>query len=126
MSNLRSPGLPSKAGAVANGLGEPLPLQGTARNLKARSVDPVHAPTMPIFEYICRDCGEQFELLIRGSSEPTCPHCESTELEKMLSLPKIRSSGTHDLAMRAAKKRDQRRAYERVNDQIAYERDHDD
>ena len=39
---------------------------------------------MPLFEYTCSACQSQFELLIRGSDVPTCPNCQSTSLEKML------------------------------------------
>jgi putative FmdB family regulatory protein len=41
---------------------------------------------MPIYEYACRDCGRAFELLVRASSTPACPHCQSTQLDKQLSV----------------------------------------
>ncbi len=41
---------------------------------------------MPIYEYSCRDCGNEFETLVRASSVPDCPSCHSTELEKKLSV----------------------------------------
>ena len=41
---------------------------------------------MPIYEYICKSCGEEFETLVRASSTPDCPGCHSTELEKKLSV----------------------------------------
>ncbi|MEP0829467.1 MAG: zinc ribbon domain-containing protein [Candidatus Zixiibacteriota bacterium] len=41
---------------------------------------------MPIFEYRCRSCGNQFELLIFKTSEiPVCPKCGGAETEKMVS-----------------------------------------
>ncbi len=40
---------------------------------------------MPIFEYACRDCGQEYEVLIRGSEAPVCPACGSAEAEKKLS-----------------------------------------
>ena len=40
---------------------------------------------MPIFEYACRGCGEEFELLVQGMAQASCPSCESLELEKKLS-----------------------------------------
>jgi putative FmdB family regulatory protein len=41
---------------------------------------------MPIFEYACNRCGNEFETLVRASS-PTveCPKCHGTELTKKLS-----------------------------------------
>ena len=41
---------------------------------------------MPLYEYSCRTCGEKVELLIRGSEQPVCPHCQGTHLEKLLSV----------------------------------------
>lgn len=41
---------------------------------------------MPIHDYRCSACGQQFELLVRGSTVPACPHCASTALDKLVSL----------------------------------------
>jgi putative FmdB family regulatory protein len=41
---------------------------------------------MPIYEYACRKCGQEFETLVRSTTVPDCPHCHSTELEKKLSV----------------------------------------
>lgn len=41
---------------------------------------------MPIYEYACRDCGHEFEALVRSGSAPQCPNCHCTELEKQLSV----------------------------------------
>jgi putative FmdB family regulatory protein len=44
---------------------------------------------MPIYEYRCTECGEQFELFLRSTAQkavPICPRCGSTEVEKALSL----------------------------------------
>ncbi len=40
---------------------------------------------MPLFEYICKSCGEISELLVTGSRKPACPNCGSKKLEKQLS-----------------------------------------
>lgn len=81
---------------------------------------------MPIFEYSCRGCGHQFEALVRGSKVPSCPECKSEDLEKQFSLPAVKSETTRGLAMRAAKKRDQTHAVDRVEAQRYYEAHHDD
>jgi len=80
---------------------------------------------MPIFEYSCRECGDAFELLIRGDERAVCPSCESQKVEKQFSLPALSTSGTHDKAMRAAKKRDSAQAKERTYTQRQYELNHD-
>ncbi|WP_422846101.1 FmdB family zinc ribbon protein [Acidovorax sp. M2(2025)] len=40
---------------------------------------------MPLFDYHCKACQAEFELLVRSSTVPTCPHCGSTDLEKCVS-----------------------------------------
>jgi len=41
---------------------------------------------MPIFEYLCLDCGNTSEILIFGSDDsPRCNSCNSDHLKKLLS-----------------------------------------
>jgi hypothetical protein len=47
-------------------------------------------------------------------------------VERLFSLPNVKSETTRAQAMRAAKKRDQTQATDRVQAQIAYEKSHDD
>jgi putative FmdB family regulatory protein len=54
---------------------------------------------MPIYEYLCENCGERVEVLIRpsagsgqgsGSGAPSCPQCGSPLLvEKLFSAPNV-------------------------------------
>ena len=81
---------------------------------------------MPIYEYHCSKCGHEFEALVRpGKQPPPCASCGSTELERQLSLPSVKSDTTRSKAMRAAKARDHKQATERVNEQRNYEKNHD-
>jgi putative FmdB family regulatory protein len=41
---------------------------------------------MPIFEYVCRECGHAFEAIVNGSRAAQCPSCRSDALEKQLSV----------------------------------------
>lgn len=82
--------------------------------------------TMPIYEYRCESCEHEFETLVLGQEKPECPSCQSQELERLLSLPTVRSSTTKAKSMRAAKKRDQAQASQRVRTQHEYERAHND
>jgi putative FmdB family regulatory protein len=52
---------------------------------------------MPLYEYACRDCSSEFELLIRGHERPRCPACDSSKLEKLLSFPAAHTAGQRDL-----------------------------
>jgi putative FmdB family regulatory protein len=40
---------------------------------------------MPIYEYACSECGQEFEALVYGAERPACPACQGTELEKRFS-----------------------------------------
>lgn len=80
---------------------------------------------MPIFEYVCTSCSHSFELLVLKGTEPACPECESQELEKQFSLPRIKGDGSRDRAMRAAKKRDAQQGKDRMHEQLKYEESHD-
>jgi putative FmdB family regulatory protein len=57
---------------------------------------------MPIYEYRCRSCGRRSQLFFRSFSsttEPRCPHCQSTEVDRLPSrFAQVRSeSGYRDL-----------------------------
>jgi putative FmdB family regulatory protein len=41
---------------------------------------------MPIFEYKCSSCGGDFELLVRGGTELSCPECGSARIDKKFSV----------------------------------------
>jgi len=46
---------------------------------------------MPIYEYVCKQCGERFEKLVLrlasqpGERTPVCPYCGSEEVERAVS-----------------------------------------
>lgn len=80
---------------------------------------------MPVFEYACRRCERQFELLVRRSTAPACPACGAETLEKLVSLPSVRSSSTRGMAMRAAQRRDAKQARDRMHERIRCEKSHD-
>lgn len=42
---------------------------------------------MPIYEYVCPTCVEEFEVLVRGNEQPACPTCGSKKIERQLSVP---------------------------------------
>jgi putative FmdB family regulatory protein len=81
---------------------------------------------IPIYEYTCQGCGDSFEALVLRDRVPRCPSCGGVELLRRISAPSVRSEGTRRLAMRAARKRDQRQAAENIHTQRQYELNHDD
>ena len=42
---------------------------------------------MPLFEYACRGCGRHFEAFVTAARTASCPACEGTDLQKLLSSP---------------------------------------
>ena len=81
---------------------------------------------MPVYEYRCNKCKTEFETLVRGQKVPSCPACSSEDLERLLSIPTVSSEGTRQLALKAAKARDNKQGHERVAAQREYELHHDD
>jgi len=50
---------------------------------------------MPIYEYRCLKCDEEFETLVFGSNDKVdCPHCKGDKLERLMSAYAFKSSGS--------------------------------
>jgi putative FmdB family regulatory protein len=51
---------------------------------------------MPIYEYLCSECGHALEALQKMSDTPLqdCPACEKSALKKKISAPGFRLSGS--------------------------------
>jgi len=64
---------------------------------------------MPIYEYLCSNCGERVEVLVRSSNDiPCCPCCGSPLQEKLLSVPYVMSGRTNRPAGRTCCGREER------------------
>jgi putative FmdB family regulatory protein len=60
---------------------------------------------MPIFEFICADCGRPFEELVFSTSkigEVTCPSCHSQNITKQISTFASKLSGGGGLSFSSA------------------------
>jgi putative FmdB family regulatory protein len=62
---------------------------------------------MPIYEFACRGCGNQFETLVRGALTPSCSECGSVDLERLLSAFGVKTEAGSKSALGRAK-RDQK------------------
>jgi putative FmdB family regulatory protein len=60
---------------------------------------------MPLFEYDCHECGNKFELLVRGTMTPECPRCHSQDLERILSLFSVNSESTRQVTLQSARRK---------------------
>ena len=54
---------------------------------------------MPLYEYTCSSCRQDFELLIRGSEQAECPRCGGSRLTKLMSVPAAPADGGSNLPM---------------------------
>jgi putative FmdB family regulatory protein len=81
---------------------------------------------MPIYEYACRGCGHRFETLVLKATVPACPQCQSEDLERLLSVPAVKSENTRALGLKAARQRDKAQAAEKNRAQREYELRHND
>ena len=45
---------------------------------------------MPLFDYVCQQCGHRFEALVRKSDETVeCPKCKSEKTERQVGRPVV-------------------------------------
>ena len=90
---------------------------------------------MPIYEYECRACGQQFERFIRPAASPhaeqlSCPSCQSVDLERLISLFAVDTGETQQLHIQRARKagakgaRDKQQADIELAKHIAEEHNH--
>jgi len=60
---------------------------------------------MPIYEYACRGCSHQFELLVLKGTVAVCPECQSQELEQLISGFAVSSEGIRTANVQAARRK---------------------
>ena len=61
---------------------------------------------MPIYEYECRGCHQQFEFLVLPTTPPpACPACKGTDLDKLLSHSSISSDGIRQRSLGLAREK---------------------
>jgi putative FmdB family regulatory protein len=80
---------------------------------------------MPVFDFSCQDCGQIFEAFVR-KTEPACPKCGSAKLERLMSLPAVRTEGTKQKTMAQSKRQELGIAAEKNHAQRQYELSHED
>ena len=54
---------------------------------------------MPLFEYVCGECGTKFEKIVRThTASVECVNCKSVKIERQLSVFAVASSGSESAA----------------------------
>lgn len=59
---------------------------------------------MPIFEYQCRQCGNEFELIVLKDTVVACPSCQGQDLERLLSAFAVNSEEISRARVQKARK----------------------
>jgi putative FmdB family regulatory protein len=66
-------------------------------------------PVMPIYEYQCKECGHNLEVIQRFSDAPLteCPACKCIGLSKLVSAPsfRLKGGGWYETDFKTANKR---------------------
>jgi putative FmdB family regulatory protein len=75
---------------------------------------------MPLFDFRCRACAHEFEALVRKGSEPACPSCAGTDLERLLSSFAVTYKEKKQAAATAKR---QKQATQAHRDNIAIEKE---
>ena len=60
---------------------------------------------MPIFDYECRSCGNQFELLVLKATIAACPSCQSQDLKQLISAFAVSSDAISKANVKAARRK---------------------
>jgi putative FmdB family regulatory protein len=76
---------------------------------------------MPLYEYRCRDCGTEFEVLMRTPEAPRCPSCDHSDLEQLLSTFAVSSRERSKAVL--AKARKQYQASKGLHEQLRHQRE---
>jgi putative FmdB family regulatory protein len=80
---------------------------------------------MPLYEYECKACGQEFEVLVRtGDPAPTCVSCGSSDLQKLLHQVAVSTEHTRQQNFNKARKMAKKVQRDKDVAQFEYEEKH--
>ena len=80
---------------------------------------------MPLYDFLCKSCGHEFEALVRTGETPACPQCRGGDLERLLSTFALNTDERHRAAVRDSRKRQIRANRDKVIAEEEYRQKHD-
>ena len=86
---------------------------------------------MPIFEYRCSACRDEFEILVLNSSDVSaCPSCGCKDVEKLMSMSSVSSDQTRRRASGDIRARNRALRLDHSREEVkrieSHAQDHDD
>jgi len=81
---------------------------------------------MPIYDFQCRACGNEFEGLVRPQDPPvTCPSCKSADLERLLSGFALHTDERRAAAVKASRKQQVAKNKDKLVAEEEYRKEHE-
>lgn len=79
---------------------------------------------MPIYEYECQECDNEFELLILPSTKdtPRCPECKSEKIERTVSRFAMSSESIRDANWKSARKKGMKVGLDKQREEVKYQK----
>jgi putative FmdB family regulatory protein len=81
---------------------------------------------MPLYDFVCRACGHEFEALVRTPDAPRCPKCDAVDLDKLLSSFAVSSEERSRAAAKSSREAQIRGRKDAIIADEEYRRHHDD
>jgi putative FmdB family regulatory protein len=80
--------------------------------------------TVPIYDYLCRQCQHSFELLVLTGTAVRCPSCGAEDLERLLSSFAVSTTGTRGQSLSAIRRTNAGKNRDAVHAEREYDRNH--
>ena len=80
---------------------------------------------MPLYDFRCRSCGDEFERLVRQQETIECPSCRGQDLERLLSTFALSTEERRAAAAKQSRKQQIAKNRDKVVAEEEYRQKHD-